>query len=90
MKAGGFPYVIPMLLLSVAFFATPLAVLVGFSFAGPDGATLANYVRFFGTRSIFASSSIPPGWGWRQFSPRRCSACRSRFSTGTAARRHGR
>jgi ABC-type spermidine/putrescine transport system permease subunit I len=48
MKAGGFPYVIPMLLLSVAFFATPLAVLVGFSFAGPDGATLANYVRFFG------------------------------------------
>lgn len=48
MKAGGFPYVIPMLLLSVAFFATPLAVLVGFSFTGPGGATLANYFRFFG------------------------------------------
>ncbi|MBB6219479.1 ABC transporter permease [Rhizobium leguminosarum] len=48
MKAGGFPYVIPMLLLSVAFFATPLAVLVGFSFTGPDGATPANYIRFFG------------------------------------------
>ncbi|MDH1115130.1 ABC transporter permease, partial [Rhizobium pusense] len=29
MKASGFPYVIPMLLLSLAFFATPLAVLVG-------------------------------------------------------------
>ncbi|RUV39046.1 ABC transporter permease, partial [Mesorhizobium sp. M1A.T.Ca.IN.004.03.1.1] len=29
MKASGFPYVVPMLLLSVAFFATPLAVLVG-------------------------------------------------------------
>ena len=48
MKASGFPYVIPMLLLSVAFFATPLAVLVGFSFIGSDGATLANYIRFFG------------------------------------------
>ena len=48
MKASGFPYVVPMLLLSVAFFATPLAVLVGFSFTGPAGATLANYGRFFG------------------------------------------
>ncbi|MBY3442572.1 ABC transporter permease [Rhizobium laguerreae] len=48
MKASGFPYVLPMLLLSVAFFATPLAVLVGFSFAGPGGATLDHYVRFFG------------------------------------------
>ncbi|MBY3192524.1 ABC transporter permease [Rhizobium laguerreae] len=48
MKASGFPYVLPMLLLSVAFFATPLAVLVGFSFAGPGGATLDHYVRFLG------------------------------------------
>ncbi|MCW1408619.1 ABC transporter permease [Rhizobium sp. 1AS11] len=48
MKASGFPYVLPMLLLAVAFFATPLAVLVGFSFAGPGGATLEHYVRFFG------------------------------------------
>jgi putative spermidine/putrescine transport system permease protein len=48
MKASGFPYVIPMLLLSVAFFATPLAVLVGFSFTGSEGPTLANYGRFFG------------------------------------------
>ncbi|OAV53896.1 polyamine ABC transporter [Rhizobium sp. WYCCWR10014] len=48
MKASGFPYVLPMLLLCVAFFATPLAVLVGFSFAGPGGATLDHYARFFG------------------------------------------
>ena len=48
MKASGFPYVIPMLLLSVAFFATPLAVLVGYSFAGPDGPTLEHYGRFLG------------------------------------------
>ncbi|NKK60919.1 ABC transporter permease [Rhizobium leguminosarum bv. viciae] len=48
MKASGFPYVLPMLLLSVAFFATPLAVLVGFSFAGPGGVTLEHYARFFG------------------------------------------
>ncbi|WP_312223771.1 ABC transporter permease [Rhizobium rhizoryzae] len=48
MKASGFPYVIPMLLLSVAFFATPLAVLVGFSFIGPDGLSLHNYARFLG------------------------------------------
>ncbi|MCE6078417.1 ABC transporter permease subunit [Agrobacterium vitis] len=48
MKASGFPYVIPMLLLSVAFFATPLAVLVGFSFTGASGTSLDNYARFFG------------------------------------------
>ena len=48
MKASGFPYVVPMLLLSVAFFATPLAVLVGFSFSGADGLTLEHYARFFG------------------------------------------
>ncbi|WP_413989151.1 ABC transporter permease [Labrys okinawensis] len=47
MKASGFPYVAPMLLLSVAFFATPLAVLVGFSFTGVGGITLNNYARFF-------------------------------------------
>jgi putative spermidine/putrescine transport system permease protein len=48
MKPSGFAYVAPMLLLSIAFFATPLAVLVGFSFAGTDGVTLDNYGRFFG------------------------------------------
>ncbi|MBB4000726.1 ABC transporter permease [Aureimonas pseudogalii] len=48
MRAGGFPYVVPMLLLSVAFFATPLAVLVGFSVSGPEGATLSNFGRFLG------------------------------------------
>jgi putative spermidine/putrescine transport system permease protein len=48
MKPSGFAYVAPMLLLSIAFFATPLAVLVGFSFAGTGGVTLDNYGRFFG------------------------------------------
>jgi len=48
MKPSGFAYVAPMLLLSIAFFATPLAVLVGFSFAGTDGVTLDNYGRFLG------------------------------------------
>ncbi|WP_244212696.1 ABC transporter permease [Rahnella woolbedingensis] len=48
MKQSGFPYVVPMLLLSLAFFATPLAVLVGFSFTGHGGATLDHYARFFG------------------------------------------
>jgi putative spermidine/putrescine transport system permease protein len=32
----------------VAFFATPLAVLVGYSFAAPGGPTLEHYGRFFG------------------------------------------
>ncbi|MBN7121949.1 polyamine ABC transporter [Erwinia billingiae] len=48
MKQSGFPYVLPMLLLSVAFFATPLAVLVGFSFFSKSGITLDHYFRFFG------------------------------------------
>jgi putative spermidine/putrescine transport system permease protein len=48
MKQSGFPYVIPMLVLSVVFFATPLAVLVGYSFAGPHGVTLDHYGQFFG------------------------------------------
>ncbi|MBB4105802.1 putative spermidine/putrescine transport system permease protein [Rhizobium borbori] len=37
-----------MLLLSVAFFATPLATLIGFSFIGPEGLTLNKYGRFLG------------------------------------------
>ena len=48
MKQSGFPYVIPMLVLSVVFFATPLVVLIGYSFAGPSGITLAHYGQFFG------------------------------------------
>ncbi len=48
MKASGFPYIVPMLVLSLVFFATPLAVLVGYSFVGPEGASLHNYGRFFG------------------------------------------
>jgi putative spermidine/putrescine transport system permease protein len=37
-----------MLVLSVVFFATPLVVLIGYSFAGPNGITLAHYGQFFG------------------------------------------
>lgn len=48
MKQSGFPYVIPMLILSIVFFATPLAALVGYSFASPDGPTLEHYRQFFG------------------------------------------
>lgn len=48
MKQSGFPYVMPMLLLSVVFFATPLAVLMGFSFITKSGVTLEHYARFFG------------------------------------------
>lgn len=48
MKQSGFPYVIPMLVLSIVFFVAPLAVLVGYSFAGPSGATLGHYGQFFG------------------------------------------
>ena len=48
MKQSGFPYVIPMLILSILFFVTPLAALVGYSFAGPDGPTLSHYGQFFG------------------------------------------
>ncbi|MGO7917229.1 ABC transporter permease, partial [Rhizobium ruizarguesonis] len=53
MKASGFPYVLPMLLLSVAFFATPLAVRVGVIFAGPGVATLEHYARFVGDAGNF-------------------------------------
>jgi putative spermidine/putrescine transport system permease protein len=48
MKASGFAYVAPMLLLSLLFFAAPLAVLLGFSFTGGGGVTLGNYAQFFG------------------------------------------
>ncbi|MEI2604315.1 ABC transporter permease [Erwinia aphidicola] len=48
MKQSGFPYVIPMLLLSVVFFATPLAVLIAFSFTKDGGVTLQHYANFFG------------------------------------------
>ncbi len=48
MKHSGFPYVVPMLVLSVLFFAVPLVVLIGFSFIHPGGLTLEHYARFFG------------------------------------------
>ncbi|WP_299725181.1 ABC transporter permease [Devosia sp.] len=48
MRSSGFPYLLPMLLLSVVFFATPLGLLLAFSFAGPTGVTLDNFAEFFG------------------------------------------
>ncbi|MBM7344998.1 ABC transporter permease [Pantoea coffeiphila] len=48
MKQSGFPYIVPMLVLSVLFFAVPLVVLIGFSFIHPGGLTLEHYARFFG------------------------------------------
>lgn len=48
MRSSGFPYLLPMLLLSVVFFATPLGLLLAFSFAGPAGVTLDNFAAFFG------------------------------------------
>ncbi|KGD74871.1 polyamine ABC transporter [Tatumella morbirosei] len=47
MKHSGFPYVVPMLILSVVFFAVPLAVMTGFSFIKPGGVTLQHYAHFF-------------------------------------------
>ncbi|HWU16787.1 MAG TPA: ABC transporter permease [Devosia sp.] len=48
MRASGFPFLVPMLGLSVAFFALPLALLVAYSFAGETGPSLENYAKFLG------------------------------------------
>lgn len=48
MRASGFPFLVPMLALSVAFFALPLALLVAYSFAGETGPSLENYAKFLG------------------------------------------
>lgn len=48
MKQSGFPYIIPMLILSILFFVTPLVTLIGYSFASPGGLTLNHYGQFFG------------------------------------------
>ncbi|UJW86999.1 ABC transporter permease [Devosia sp. SL43] len=48
MRASGFPFLVPMLALSVAFFALPLALLFAYSFAGETGPSLENYARFLG------------------------------------------
>ncbi|MGD9738213.1 MAG: ABC transporter permease [Bauldia sp.] len=47
MRAGGFPFLVPMLLLSLAFFVTPLALLFANSLGGADG-TFTNYTEFLG------------------------------------------
>ena len=48
MRASGFPYLFPMLLMSVLLFALPLALLLAYSFADGSGASLANYAKFLG------------------------------------------
>jgi putative spermidine/putrescine transport system permease protein len=49
MRSSGVPYLAPMMLLSVVFFATPLALLIAYSFvAKAGGASLENYAAFFG------------------------------------------
>jgi len=48
MKSSNVPLLLPMLLLSLAFFATPLALLVAYSFAGKSGFSLEHYAAFFG------------------------------------------
>ena len=48
MRPGGLPLLLPMLLISLVFFATPLGLLVAYSFAGKTGATLDHYSDFFG------------------------------------------
>lgn len=48
MKSSNVPLLLPMLLLSLAFFATPLALLVAYSFAGKSGFSLEHYAAFLG------------------------------------------
>ncbi len=55
MKASGFPYIVPMLVLSLVFFATPLAVLVGYSLSALTARACTITVVSSVTRSIFAS-----------------------------------
>ncbi len=48
MNAGGLLFLGPMLLLSVVFFATPLALLIAYSLLSDGGPSLENYARFLG------------------------------------------
>ena len=50
MRSSGFPYLVPMLLLSVACFVLPLGLLGIYSFTPPKtgGGMLANYAEFLG------------------------------------------
>jgi putative spermidine/putrescine transport system permease protein len=48
MTRSSTPYLLPMVVVSVAFFAIPLLLLVVYSFWDGQGFTLDNYQRFFG------------------------------------------
>ncbi|WP_225773002.1 ABC transporter permease [Inquilinus sp. Marseille-Q2685] len=48
MRSSGVPYLLPMLLLSVVFFATPLALLMAYSLSGTTGVSFDNYAAFLG------------------------------------------
>ncbi|MFM0275390.1 ABC transporter permease [Paraburkholderia aspalathi] len=48
MKSSNVPLLLPMLLLSLAFFATPLALLVAYSLAGKSSFSLEHYAAFLG------------------------------------------
>ena len=86
MNAGGLLFLGPMLLLSVLFFAAPLALLIAYSFAGDGGPSLENYARFLGDPFNFRVLVNTVRLGFETVPERRCSVSRSRCSTGTAAR----
>lgn len=48
MTRSGTPYLMPMVVVSAVFFATPLLLLVVYSFWNGQGFTLENYQRFLG------------------------------------------
>ena len=48
-RAAAFGFSLPAFLILAGVFALPLALLLGVSVIGPDGLTLANYRRLFGT-----------------------------------------
>ena len=48
MRSSGVPFLFPMLLLSLLFFVTPLALLIAYSFSSKAGISLANYAAFLG------------------------------------------
>ena len=56
MRTSGFPYLFPMLLLSVLFFATPLALLFAYSFADGTG-RVPRELRTIPRRSASTSAS---------------------------------
>lgn len=48
MRSNGVAFLLPMLLLSVVFFLTPLGLLIAYSFIGKSGVSLENYATFLG------------------------------------------